>query len=148
MVATTLGTTRDAQIIDALEGERREPSCCTTTPPFSVGETGMMIPKRREIGHGNLARRGVNAVMPDMTVFPYVIRVCRKSSSPTARVHGERVRHLAVADGRRVADKGAGAGVAWAWCWKAAVTRCSPNILATEDHLGRHGFKCRRTKDA
>ncbi len=77
LVTTTLGTTRDAQIIDALEGERREPFMLHYNfPPFSVGETGMMgAPKRREIGHGNLARRGVKAVMPDMTVFPYVIRV-------------------------------------------------------------------------
>ena len=77
LVVTTLGTTRDAQIIDALEGERREPFMLHYNfPPFSVGETGMMgSPKRREIGHGNLARRGVQAVMPDMTTFPYVIRV-------------------------------------------------------------------------
>ncbi|MGH8144357.1 MAG: polyribonucleotide nucleotidyltransferase, partial [Steroidobacteraceae bacterium] len=77
LVATTLGTTRDAQIIDALEGERREPFMLHYNfPPFSVGETGMMgSPKRREIGHGNLARRGINAVMPDMSTLPYVIRI-------------------------------------------------------------------------
>ncbi len=77
LVVTTLGTSRDSQIIDALEGERREPFMLHYNfPPFSVGETGMMgSPKRREIGHGNLARRGVAAVMPDMTTFPYVIRV-------------------------------------------------------------------------
>ena len=77
LVVTTLGTGRDAQIIDALEGERREPFMLHYNfPPFSVGETGMMSgPKRREIGHGNLARRGVQAVMPDMEKFPYVIRV-------------------------------------------------------------------------
>src|SRR5580692_3230575 len=77
LVATTLGTTRDAQIIDALEGERREPFMLHYNfPPFSVGETGMMgSPKRRKIGHGNLARRGVHAVMPDMEKFPYVIRI-------------------------------------------------------------------------
>ena len=61
LVVTTLGTARDAQIIDALEGERREPFMLHYNfPPFSVGETGMMgSPKRREIGHGNLARRGM-----------------------------------------------------------------------------------------
>ena len=77
LVTTTLGTGRDAQIIDALAGERKEPFMLHYNfPPFSVGETGMMgSPKRREIGHGNLARRGVNAVMPDMTSFPYIIRV-------------------------------------------------------------------------
>ena len=81
LVTTTLGTTRDAQIIDALEGERREPFMLHYNfPPFSVGETGMMgSPKRREIGHGNLARRCVHAVMPDMATFPYVIRIVSES---------------------------------------------------------------------
>ena len=63
LVVTTLGTGRDAQIIDALDGERREPFMLHYNfPPFSVGETGMMgSPKRREIGHGKLARRGVES---------------------------------------------------------------------------------------
>src|ERR1700741_1285771 len=77
LVGTTPGTGPDAQVIAALEGERKEPFMLHYNfPPFSVGETGMMTgPKRREIGHGNLARRGIFAVMPDMTTFPYVIRV-------------------------------------------------------------------------
>src|SRR5690606_926790 len=77
LVVTTLGTGRDAQIIDALEGERREPFMLHYNfPPYSVGETGFIgSPKRREIGHGRLARRGVEAVMPKMDGFPYVIRV-------------------------------------------------------------------------
>ncbi len=77
LVTATLGTGRDAQIIDALAGERREPFMLHYNfPPFSVGETGMMgSPKRREIGHGNLARRGINAVMPELGTFPYVMRV-------------------------------------------------------------------------
>ena len=77
LVATTLGTGRDAQIIDALDGERKEPFMLHYNfPPFSVGETGMMgSPKRREIGHGNLAKRGVKAVMPGVEKFPYVLRV-------------------------------------------------------------------------
>src|SRR5690606_3566607 len=77
LVVTTLGTGRDAQIIDALGAERKEPFMLHYDfPPFSAGETGMMgSPKRREIGHGKLARRGIAAVMPDMTTFPYVIRV-------------------------------------------------------------------------
>ena len=77
LVVTTLGTGRDAQIIDGLTGERKEPFMLHYNfPPFSVGETGMMgSPKRREIGHGNLAKRGVKAVMPDLEKFPYVIRV-------------------------------------------------------------------------
>jgi len=77
LVVTTLGTGRDAQIIDGLMGEKKEPFMLHYNfPPFSVGETGMMgSPKRREIGHGNLAKRGVKAVMPGVEKFPYVIRV-------------------------------------------------------------------------
>ena len=110
LVVTTLGTTRDAQIIDGLEGERREPFMLHYNfPPFSVGETGMMgSPKRREIGHGNLARRGVQAVMPDMETFPYVIRVVSEilesnGSSSMASVCGT----VTVADGCGRADEGA-----------------------------------------
>ncbi|MGH8195229.1 MAG: polyribonucleotide nucleotidyltransferase, partial [Woeseiaceae bacterium] len=77
IVVATLGTGRDAQIIDAIEGERKEPFMFHYNfPPYSVGETGFMgSPKRREIGHGKLARRGIQAVMPNMDEFPYVIRV-------------------------------------------------------------------------
>ena len=77
IVAATLGTTRDAQIIDALEGERRDAFMLHYNfPPYCVGETGFVgSPKRREIGHGRLAKRGVAAVMPDSEVFPYTVRV-------------------------------------------------------------------------
>ncbi|HZX23541.1 MAG TPA: polyribonucleotide nucleotidyltransferase, partial [Woeseiaceae bacterium] len=77
IVTATLGTGRDAQIIDALEGEYKEPFMLHYNfPPYCVGETGFMGgPKRREIGHGKLARRGIQAVMPNMDEFPYVIRV-------------------------------------------------------------------------
>ena len=77
LVTTTLGTGRDAQIIDALEGDRKEPFMLHYNfPPYCVGETGFMSgPKRREIGHGKLARRGIQAVMPSNEDFPYVIRV-------------------------------------------------------------------------
>ena len=77
LVVATLGTGRDAQIIDGLTGERKDAFMLHYNfPPFSVGETGMMgSPKRREIGHGNLAKRGVKAVMPGVEKFPYVIRV-------------------------------------------------------------------------
>jgi polyribonucleotide nucleotidyltransferase len=76
-VTVTLGTKRDAQIIDAMEGESRDPFLFHYNfPPYCVGETGMMVgPKRREIGHGRLAKRGVQAVMPDLEVFPYVVRI-------------------------------------------------------------------------
>jgi polyribonucleotide nucleotidyltransferase len=77
IVVATLGTGRDAQIIDAIEGERKEPFMLHYNfPPFCVGETGFVgSPKRREIGHGKLARRGIEAVMPNMDEFGYVIRV-------------------------------------------------------------------------
>ena len=77
IVVTTLGTGRDAQIIDAIEGERKEPFMLHYNfPPYCVGETGFIgSPKRREIGHGKLARRGIQAVMPDLDDFGYVIRV-------------------------------------------------------------------------
>jgi polyribonucleotide nucleotidyltransferase len=77
LVTTTLGTGRDAQIVDALEGERKDAFMLHYNfPPYCVGETGFMgSPKRREIGHGKLARRGIHAVLPDMDDFPYVLRV-------------------------------------------------------------------------
>ena len=77
IVVTTLGTGRDAQLIDALEGMRKENFMLHYNfPPYSVGETGRVgTPKRREIGHGRLAKRGVMAVMPSIDDFPYVIRV-------------------------------------------------------------------------
>ena len=76
-MVTTLGTARDGQIIDAVEGESKDHFLFHYNfPPYSVGEAGrMMGPKRREIGHGRLARRGVLAVMPTMEAFPYTIRV-------------------------------------------------------------------------
>ena len=78
IVATTLGTTRDAQIVDALEGEYKENFMLHYNfPPYSVGECGRMgAPGRREIGHGRLAKRGVQALMPTEEDFPYAIRVC------------------------------------------------------------------------
>ena len=96
LVTTTLGTGRDAQIIDALAGERREPFMLHYNfPPFSVGETGFMgSPKRREIGHGNLARRGIRAVMPDLETLP--VRAARRVRGPRVErleLDGERLRH-------------------------------------------------------
>ncbi|NDA14626.1 MAG: polyribonucleotide nucleotidyltransferase, partial [Gammaproteobacteria bacterium] len=76
IVTCTLGTERDAQIIDALEGERRDPFMLHYNfPPYCVGETGRVgSPKRREIGHGRLAKRAILAVLPSAEDFPYVIR--------------------------------------------------------------------------
>jgi polyribonucleotide nucleotidyltransferase len=150
LVVTTLGTTRDAQIIDALEGERREPFMLHYNfPPFSVGETGMMTgPKRREIGHGNLARRGVNAVMPDMASFPYVIRVVSEilesnGSSSMASVCGS---SLSLMDAG-VPIKAPVAGVAMGLVLEGSRFKVLTDILGDEDHLGDMDFKVAGTKD-
>jgi len=150
LVVTTLGTGRDAQIIDALEGERREPFMLHYNfPPFSVGETGMMSgPKRREIGHGNLARRGVSAVMPDMTKFPYVVRVVSEilesnGSSSMASVCGA---SLAMMDAG-VPLKSPVAGVAMGLVLEGKRFKVITDILGDEDHLGDMDFKVAGTKD-
>ncbi|HEY1900189.1 MAG TPA: polyribonucleotide nucleotidyltransferase [Steroidobacteraceae bacterium] len=150
LVATTLGTGRDAQIIDALSGERREPFMLHYNfPPFSVGETGMMgSPKRREIGHGNLARRGVSAVMPEMTTFPYVIRVVSEilesnGSSSMASVCGT---SLSLMDAG-VPLKAPVAGVAMGLVLEGARFKVLTDILGDEDHLGDMDFKVAGTKD-
>jgi polyribonucleotide nucleotidyltransferase len=150
LVAVTLGTGRDAQIIDALAGERREPFMMHYNfPPFSVGETGMMgSPKRREIGHGNLARRGVAAVMPDMATFPYVIRVVSEilesnGSSSMASVCGS---SLALMDAG-VPLKAPVAGVAMGLVLDGTRFKVLTDILGDEDHLGDMDFKVAGTKD-
>jgi polyribonucleotide nucleotidyltransferase len=150
LVTTTLGTTRDAQIIDALEGERREPFMLHYNfPPFSVGETGMMgSPKRREIGHGNLARRGVHAVMPDMEKFPYVIRIVSEilesnGSSSMASVCGS---SLSLMDAG-VPIKAPVAGVAMGLVLEGSRFKVLTDILGDEDHLGDMDFKVAGTRE-
>jgi polyribonucleotide nucleotidyltransferase len=150
IVITTLGTTRDAQIIDGLEGERREPFMLHYNfPPFSVGETGMMgSPKRREIGHGNLARRGVQAMMPDMETFPYVIRVVSEilesnGSSSMASVCGT---SLSLMDAG-VPVKAPVAGVAMGLVLEGSRFKVLTDILGDEDHLGDMDFKVAGSKD-
>jgi polyribonucleotide nucleotidyltransferase len=150
LVTTTLGTGRDAQIIDALAGERREPFMLHYNfPPFSVGETGMMgSPKRREIGHGNLARRGVHAVMPDMTTFPYVIRVVSEilesnGSSSMASVCGT---SLSLMDAG-VPLKAPVAGVAMGLVLEGQKFQVLTDILGDEDHLGDMDFKVAGTAE-
>ncbi len=150
LVTTTLGTTRDAQIIDGLEGERREPFMLHYNfPPFSVGETGILgSPKRREIGHGNLARRGVSAVMPDMEKFPYVIRVVSEilesnGSSSMASVCGT---SLSLMDAG-VPIKAPVAGVAMGLVLEGTRFKVLTDILGDEDHLGDMDFKVAGTRD-
>ena len=150
LVITTLGTTRDAQIIDGLTGEHREPFMLHYNfPPFSVNETGMMgSPKRREIGHGNLARRGVQASMPDMAAFPYVIRVVSEilesnGSSSMASVCGT---SLSLMDAG-VPVKAPVAGVAMGLVLEGSRFKVLTDILGDEDHLGDMDFKVAGTKD-
>ncbi len=150
LVVTTLGTGRDAQIIDALEGERREPFMLHYNfPPFCVGETGLMTgPKRREIGHGNLARRGVMAVMPDMAKFPYVVRIVSEilesnGSSSMATVCGT---SLSLMDAG-VPIKAPVAGVAMGLVLDGSRYKVITDILGDEDHLGDMDFKVAGTKD-
>ncbi len=150
LVVTTLGTGRDAQLIDALEGERKERFMLHYNfPPFSVGETGMMTgPKRREIGHGNLARRGIKAVMPDMALFPYVIRVVSEvlesnGSSSMASVCGT---SLALMDAG-VPIKAPVAGVAMGLVKEGERFQILTDILGDEDHLGDMDFKVAGTRE-
>jgi len=144
IVTATLGTGRDAQIIDALEGEYKEPFMLHYNfPPYCVGETGFMGgPKRREIGHGKLARRGIQAVMPNLEEFPYVIRVVSEitesnGSSSMASVCGS---SLALMDAG-VPLKAPVAGVAMGLVKDGDKFAVLTDILGDEDHLGDMDFK-------
>ncbi len=144
IVVTTLGTGRDAQIIDAIEGERKEPFMLHYNfPPYCVGETGFVgSPKRREIGHGKLARRGIQAVMPNMDDFGYVIRVVSEitesnGSSSMASVCGT---SLALMDAG-VPIKAPVAGVAMGLVKEGDDFAVLTDILGDEDHLGDMDFK-------
>ncbi len=144
LVATTLGTQRDAQIIDALEGERREPFMLHYNfPPFSVGEFGRVgSPKRREIGHGRLAKRGIAAVLPGLEKFPYVLRVVSEitesnGSSSMASVCGS---SLSLMDAG-VPIKAPVAGVAMGLIKDGERFAVLTDILGDEDHLGDMDFK-------
>ncbi len=150
LVITTLGTERDSQIIDALEGERREPFMLHYNfPPFCVGETGRVgSPKRREIGHGRLAKRGVLACMPDMEKFPYSIRVVSEitesnGSSSMASVCGT---SLSLMDAG-VPIKAPVAGVAMGLIKEGDQFAVLTDILGDEDHLGDMDFKVAGTAE-
>jgi|TARA_B110000495_G_C23023767_1_gene607865 polyribonucleotide nucleotidyltransferase len=150
IVVATLGTGRDAQMIDAIEGERKEPFMLHYNfPPFCVGETGFVgSPKRREIGHGKLARRGIEAVMPNMDEFGYVIRVVSEitesnGSSSMASVCGT---SLALMDAG-VPLKAPVAGVAMGLVKEGDEFAVLTDILGDEDHLGDMDFKVAGTED-
>ena len=150
IVATTLGTGRDAQIIDAIEGEYKDSFIMHYNfPPYCVGETGFVgSPKRREIGHGKLAKRSIQAVMPEEDKFPYVIRVVSEitesnGSSSMASVCGM---SLALMDAG-VPIKAPVAGVAMGLVKEGDKYAVLTDILGDEDHLGDMDFKVAGTQD-
>ncbi|CDL82856.1 polyribonucleotide nucleotidyltransferase [Xenorhabdus szentirmaii] len=150
LVAATLGTERDAQVIDELMGERTDRFLFHYNfPPYSVGETGMVgSPKRREIGHGRLAKRGVLAVMPSASEFPYTVRVVSEitesnGSSSMASVCGA---SLALMDAG-VPIKAAVAGIAMGLVKEGDNFVVLSDILGDEDHLGDMDFKVAGSRD-
>jgi polyribonucleotide nucleotidyltransferase len=150
LVVTTLGTSRDAQIIDALGGSYREPFMLHYNfPPYCVGETGMVgSPKRREIGHGRLAKRGVLGVMPNEEEFPYTIRVVSEitesnGSSSMASVCGT---SLSLMDAG-VPLKAPVAGIAMGLIKEGDDFAVLSDILGDEDHLGDMDFKVAGSAD-
>ncbi len=150
LVVTTLGTERDSQIIDALEGSRREHFMLHYNfPPFCVGEIGRVgSPKRREIGHGRLAKRGVLACMPTIGDFPYSIRVVSEitesnGSSSMASVCGT---SLSLMDAG-VPIKAPVAGVAMGLIKEGDKFAVLTDIMGDEDHLGDMDFKVAGTQE-
>ena len=144
LVVTTLGTERDSQLVDALEGERKDSFMLHYNfPPYCVGETGRVgSPKRREIGHGRLARRGVQPVMPKLDTFPYAVRVVSEvtesnGSSSMASVCGA---SLALMDAG-VPIKAPVAGIAMGLIKEADKFVVLTDIMGDEDHLGDMDFK-------
>jgi polyribonucleotide nucleotidyltransferase len=144
IVVTTLGTARDGQIIDAVGGEYKENFLFHYNfPPYCTGETRPMLgPKRREIGHGRLAKRGVLAVMPSLEEFPYTIRVVSEitesnGSSSMASVCGS---SLALMDAG-IPIKAPVAGIAMGLVKEGDKFAVLSDILGDEDHLGDMDFK-------
>ncbi|UYM14207.1 polyribonucleotide nucleotidyltransferase [Endozoicomonas euniceicola] len=150
LVTTTLGTARDAQIIDSLEGETKDPFMLHYNfPAYSVGECGRMgAPGRREIGHGRLARRGVQAMLPTQDEFPYTVRVVSEitesnGSSSMASVCGS---SLALMDAG-VPLKAPVAGIAMGLVKEGEQFAVLTDILGDEDHLGDMDFKVAGTSE-
>ena len=150
LVAATLGTERDAQMIDELQGKRDSRFMLHYNfPPYCVGETGMIgSPKRREIGHGRLAKRGIQAVMPSEEEFPYVVRVVSEitesnGSSSMASVCGT---SLALMDAG-VPIKASVAGIAMGLVKSDDNFVVLSDILGDEDHLGDMDFKVAGTTE-
>lgn len=149
IVVATLGNERDAQILDNLSGETKDRFMLHYNfPPYSVGETGMVgSPKRREIGHGRLAKRSLMAVLPTSAEFPYVLRVVSditesNGSSSMATVCGT---SLALMDAG-VPLKAPVAGVAMGLIKEGERFAVLTDILGDEDHLGDMDFKVAGTE--
>ncbi len=150
LVITTLGPLRDAQIVEGLNGTKKDSFMLHYNfPPFSVGETGFMSgPKRREIGHGRLAKRGVAAVMPKEEEFPYTIRVVSEitesnGSSSMASVCGS---SLSMMDAG-IPVSAPVAGIAMGLIKEGDRFAVLTDILGDEDHLGDMDFKVAGTVD-
>jgi polyribonucleotide nucleotidyltransferase len=150
IVAATLGTERDAQILDTIAGEARDSFMLHYNfPPYSVGECGFVgSPKRREIGHGRLAKRAILAVLPSMEEYPYTLRVVSEitesnGSSSMASVCGT---SMALMDAG-VPTKGAVAGIAMGLVKDGERFAVLTDILGDEDHLGDMDFKVAGTAD-
>jgi len=150
IVAATLGSPRQAQLIDALEGEFKDQFMLHYNfPPYSVGEASFLAgPKRREIGHGKLARRALEAVLPDPEEFPYTIRVVSEitesnGSSSMASVCGS---SLALMDAG-IPIKKSVAGVAMGLVKENEDFAVITDILGDEDHLGDMDFKVAGTAE-
>jgi polyribonucleotide nucleotidyltransferase len=150
MVTATLGTTRDAQLVEGLSGEKHDRFMLHYNfPPYCVGETGFIgSPKRREIGHGRLARRGIESMLPTVEDFPYAIRVVSEitesnGSSSMASVCGA---SLALMDAG-VPLKAPVAGIAMGLVKDADGVAVLTDILGDEDHLGDMDFKVAGTAE-
>ena len=144
IVTATLGTQRDAQIIDELTGERKDHFLLHYNfPPYCVGETGFVgSPKRREIGHGKLAKRGIAAVMPSVEEFPYTVRVVSEitesnGSSSMASVCGTSLARMDAG----VPINASVAGIAMGLVKEGDDFVVLSDILGDEDHLGDMDFK-------
>ena len=148
--AVTLGSTRDSQIIDALEGERRDPFMLHYNfPPYSVGEAGRVgFTNRREIGHGRLARRGLTAVLPNNEDFPYTIRLVSEitESNGSSSMASVCVGSLAMM-AAGVPLKAPVAGIAMGLVKDGNQFAVLTDILGDEDHLGDMDFKVAGTAE-
>ena len=153
LAVTTLGTVFDEQIFDDIEGDKREPFMLHYNfPPYSVGEVGRMGTGRREIGHGNLARRSLQAMVPSKEVFPYTIRVVSEimesnGSSSMASVCGGTLSMLAAGVPMKKPVAGIAMGLITESNEPGARYAVLSDILGDEDHLGDMDFKVAGTED-